>query len=102
MLEKIAAKLGGAVGCTRPALDEGWPQGEHTMVGTSGKSIRPNVYLGFGISGSTHHVCGMKDAKLIISVNKDEEAEVFNFSDYGLVGDIKEILPVLMESLGIA
>ncbi|MBN1930501.1 MAG: electron transfer flavoprotein subunit alpha/FixB family protein [Desulfobacterales bacterium] len=102
MLEKIAAKLGGAVGCTRPALDEGWSQGEHTMVGTSGKSIRPNVYLGFGISGSTHHVCGMKDSKLIISVNKDEEAEIFNFSDFGLVGDIKEILPLLMQSLGIS
>ena len=69
------------------------------MIGTSGKSVRPKVYLGFGISGATHHICGMKDAGVIISINKDENAEIFNVSDYGVVGDVKKILPLLEEAL---
>ena len=98
-LEQIAEKLGGAVACTRPPVDEGWAAGEHLMIGTSGKSVRPKIYLGFGISGATHHVCGMKDAGLIISVNKDENAEIFKVSDYGIVGDVKKILPLLAEAV---
>ncbi len=69
------------------------------MIGTSGKSIRPKIYLGFGISGATHHVCGMKDSDLIISINKDDEADIFNVSDYAVKGDLKEILPLLAEAL---
>jgi electron transfer flavoprotein alpha subunit len=99
ILEKIADKLGGAVASTRPPVDEGWVPGEHVMIGTSGKSVRPKVYLGFGISGATHHICGMKDAGVIISINKDENAEIFNVSDYGVVGDVKKILPLLEEVL---
>lgn len=99
ILEKIADKLGGAVASTRPPVDEGWVPGEHVMIGTSGKSVRPKVYLGFGISGATHHICGMKDAGVIISINKDENAEIFNVSDYGVVGDVKKILPLLEEAL---
>jgi len=99
LLEKIAERLGGAVACTRPPVDEGWAPGEHIMIGTSGKSIRPQIYLGFGISGATHHICGMKDAGIIISVNRDENAEIFKVSDYGLVGDVKEILPLLESAL---
>ncbi|MFZ7104236.1 MAG: electron transfer flavoprotein subunit alpha/FixB family protein [Peptococcaceae bacterium] len=101
ILEKIARRLGGALACTRPPIDEGWASGEQMMIGTSGKSVRPKIYLGFGISGATHHVCGMKDAGLIITMNKDEGAEIFKVSDYGLVGDVKEVLPLLAESLGI-
>lgn len=98
-LNRIAEKLGGAVASTRPAVDEGWSPGEHVMIGTSGKSVRPKVYLGFGISGATHHVCGMKDSGVIISINKDEDAEIFNVSDFGIVGDLKKILPLLDEAL---
>lgn len=100
-LEKIAEKLGGAVASTRPPVDEGWTPGEHIMIGTSGKSVRPKVYIGFGISGATHHVCGMKDADMIININKDENADIFNVSDYGAVGDVKKILPLLEEALKI-
>ncbi|KUO76770.1 MAG: hypothetical protein APF77_12820 [Clostridia bacterium BRH_c25] len=100
MLQQLAEKLGGSVGCTRPAVDEGWADGEHLMIGTSGKSIRPKVYIGFGISGATHHICGMKDSGMIININRDESADVFKVSDVGLVGDAKEILPLLIESIG--
>jgi electron transfer flavoprotein alpha subunit len=99
LLNKIAEKLGGAVASTRPPVDEGWAPGEHIMIGTSGKSVRPKVYLGFGISGATHHVCGMKDAGVIININKDENAEIFNVSDFGAVGDVKKILPLLEDAL---
>lgn len=101
LLEKIAQRIGGAIACTRPPIDEGWAPGEQIMIGTSGKSIRPKVYLGWGVSGATHHLCGMKDSDLIISINKDENAEIFKVSDYGLVGDIEELLPLLAEKLGI-
>ncbi|HZW36387.1 MAG TPA: electron transfer flavoprotein subunit alpha/FixB family protein, partial [Candidatus Deferrimicrobiaceae bacterium] len=68
LLAELASELSGAVGCTRPALDEGWTAGEHTMIGTSGKTVRPKVYLGFGISGSPHHTVGIRDAGVIINV----------------------------------
>jgi len=98
-LEQLADKLGAAVACTRPPIDEGWAPGEHLMIGTSGKSVKPQVYIGFGISGATHHVCGMKDAGIIISVNQDEQADMFQVSDYGIVGDAKKILPLLLKAL---
>ncbi|MEL7567593.1 MAG: electron transfer flavoprotein subunit alpha/FixB family protein [Dehalobacterium sp.] len=96
-LERLANKLGGAIACTRPPVDEGWAPGEHIMIGTSGKSVRPKIYLGFGISGATHHICGMKDSGLIININKDEKAEIFKISDYGVVADINHVLPLLSE-----
>lgn len=98
LLQALANKMGGALGCTRPAVDEGWADGEHLMIGTSGKSIRPKVYIGFGISGATHHVCGMKDSAYIININKDANAEIFSVSDLGLVGDLKQILSILQDS----
>ena len=100
MLQNFADKIGSSLGCTRPALDEGWTKGEHLMIGTSGKSIRPKVYIGFGVSGATHHICGMKDSSLIININKDENSEVFKVSDLGVVGDLSQILPLLIESIG--
>lgn len=98
-LERLAALLGGAAACTRPVVDEGWAPGEHVMVGTSGKSVRPKVYVGFGISGATHHVCGMKDSNLVISVNKDENAAIFEVSDVGIAADLTGILDQLLERL---
>ncbi|MDR1875173.1 MAG: electron transfer flavoprotein subunit alpha/FixB family protein [Synergistaceae bacterium] len=98
LLEELARRLGGAVACTRPAVDEGWAE-EHCMVGTSGQSIRPKVYIGFGISGATHHVCGMNGAGVVISVNRDAEAPVFEVSDFRAVGDVNGILPLLVEAV---
>ncbi|HOM43837.1 MAG TPA: electron transfer flavoprotein subunit alpha/FixB family protein [Bacillota bacterium] len=100
-LEKLAAIFGGAAACTRPVVDEGWAPGEHVMVGTSGKSIRPKAYVGFGISGATHHICGMKDSGLIISVNRDEKAAVFEVSDAGAAADLNKILDQLIIKLDL-
>ena len=96
MLEELARLLGGATACTRPPLDEGWSE-EHAMVGTSGQSIRPKVYIGFGISGATHHICGMNESGVIISVNRDEQAPVFEVSDFRVIGDVNVIFPALLE-----
>lgn len=98
-LDELAGELGGAVGCTRPALDEGWSKGEHTMIGTSGKTVRPRVYIGFGVSGSAHHVVGMKDSGTVISINRDPDAPIFAVSDYGVAADAKKILPPLLEKI---
>ena len=99
-LEKLAEKLGGAVACTRPAIDAGWVCDESSMIGTSGKSIRPKVYLGIGISGATHHICGMKDAGMIVNINSDPKAECFNVSDYKVTGDGNLIVRNMLEALG--
>lgn len=98
LLEELATLLGGAVGCTRPPVDEGWVC-ENQMIGTSGKSVRPQVYLGVGISGATHHICGMKDSGLVININKDEEAAIFEVSDLRIVGDAKTILSQLIKGI---
>lgn len=99
LLEELAELLGGAVGCTRPALDEGWTRGEHTMIGTSGKTVRPKVYLGFGISGATHHVVGMKDSGLVVSVNTSPSADIFQFSDVKVVADARAVAEALIAEL---
>lgn len=99
LVKELAEKLGGAAGATRPCIDEGWGEGEHIMIGTSGKSVRPKVYVGFGISGATHHLCGMKDSGVIISVNKDENAPIFEVSDYCVKNDAGKILKALLERL---
>jgi electron transfer flavoprotein alpha subunit len=96
LLEKLAECLSGAAACTRPVVDEGW-SGEHCMVGTSGHNVRPKVYIGFGISGATHHICGMNKAGVVISVNKDESAPIFEVSDFKIVANVNEILPLLLE-----
>jgi electron transfer flavoprotein alpha subunit len=99
LLEDLARELYGAVGCTRPALDEGWTAGEHTMIGTSGKTVRPKVYLGFGISGSPHHMVGIRDAGVIVSVNSDPRSPVFESSDFGIVSDFRKIVPALLREI---
>lgn len=98
MIEDLAEVTGGAVGCTRPPLDEGFAD-ENQMIGTSGKSVRPDIYIGVGISGATHHLCGMKDAGLIVAINKDEKAPIFEIADLGVVAPAEVILPKLVERL---
>jgi len=99
LLGELAELLGGAVGCTRPAIDEGWMPDESSMIGTSGKVIRPKVYIGAALSGSSHHVCGMKDSDLIISINNDPKAAIFEVSDIRVVGDAKQVLLALIERI---
>jgi electron transfer flavoprotein alpha subunit len=99
LLEELARELSGASGCTRPALDEGWSSGEHTMIGTSGRTVRPKVYLGFGISGASHHTVGIRDAGVVISVNSDPQAPVFESSDYFVVSDYRKVVPGLIEEI---
>ena len=99
LIESLATALDGAVGCTRPAVDEGWAAGEHMMIGTSGKTIKPKVYIGIGVSGAAHHLCGMKDAGTIISINNNPEATIFDISDIKVVADFKKILPILIQKL---
>jgi electron transfer flavoprotein alpha subunit len=98
-LEELADKLGGTTACTRPVLDEGWVKDDNKMIGTSGKSVRPKVYLGFGVSGSTHHMCGMQDSDVIIAVNKDEDAPIFDASDYCAVSNL-DVVDALLKKLG--
>ncbi len=99
LLDELAGELSGTVGCTRPALDQGWTDGEHILIGTSGKTVRPKVYIGFGISGATHHVVGMKDSGIIININTDPKAPVFQVSDYGVAAEAGKFLPVLLEKI---
>ena len=99
LLGELASLLGGAVGCTRPVIDAGWMPDENYMIGTSGKVIRPKVYIGAALSGSSHHVCGMKDSDLIISINSDPQAAIFECSDVRVVGDAKQILMELIERI---
>ena len=98
LLEKLAGRLGGAVACTRPAVDEGWSD-ESAMIGTSGRSVRPKVYLGFGVSGATHHICGMHEAGFIVNVNRDAGASIFNVSDLCVEADAGTIVQAMLEAL---
>jgi electron transfer flavoprotein alpha subunit len=98
-VEELATVLGGGVGATRPACDEGWANLEEQMIGQSGKTIRPKVYFGIGISGAMHHLIGVKDSKVIVSVNTDAKAPIAAASDYVLVGDFKQIVPALIDEL---
>lgn len=100
-LELLAEKTGGAAACTRPVVDMGWGPDEYSMIGTSGKTVRPKVYIGFGISGASHHLCGIKDADIIININNDKTAEVFAASDYKAVLDAVKVLDSLMEKFHV-
>lgn len=95
-LNQLASLLQGAVGYTRPVVDMGYIDHEQALIGTSGKTIHPKVYLGFGISGATHHVCGIKDSGIVVSVNTDETAPIFDVSDYKLIGDSGAVLDELL------
>ena len=98
-VEKLGEVLQAAVGGTRPPLDEGWIS-EEQMIGQSGKTIRPKLYIGVGISGVIQHVVGIQDAGTIVAINQDPNAAIFQTSDLGAVADFRKILPLLVEELG--
>ena len=99
LLEDLAGALNGEIGCSRPiAADLKWLSEDH-WVGLSGHKVKPKIYIACGISGQIQHLAGMRDADMIIAINKDREAPIFNAVDYGLVGDIYQVIPKLTEEL---
>ncbi|MCR4587888.1 MAG: electron transfer flavoprotein subunit alpha/FixB family protein, partial [Lachnospiraceae bacterium] len=101
LLDDLAEAIGGTVSCSRAVVDSGWKP-KDLQVGQTGKTVRPHVYFAIGISGAIQHAAGMEESDIIIAINKDENAPIFDIADYGIVGDLNKILPTVTEKVKAA